>query len=370
MPQLVGDGETAAATEETHILAIYSCIIHEKWPSYNGRLGPCVTTTGGTTCLVVCLGCSGLLLVTMINIYFGTFQSLMLLCLFEWRPTAALGGWQRVHGPPMLRSSASSSSAGLEPSSAVSALFQRHKRGATSVNITNQSKKSYLLLNESVCPYKVFSEGQQDHKKSICFRTTDSDFRCDQRECIEYKSGRSLLANVLRNSSVLLQWQPPAPYPPDLRGFLINCSWNGTFTRFQCDSVQLGVNCRDYLLTNVHDNVRYRICLQTLFSNRTSMEECVDFSVEPVGMQDIVIAMTAVGGSICVMLVIICLLVAYITENLMHPAFMHPSTKRGPWYFHFCRCLWKDTSYLIDRNPRSAVSNDNDYKMGTTSLWS
>lgn len=27
--------------------------------------------------------------------------------------------------------------------------------------------------------------------------------------------------------------------------------------------------------------------------------------------------MTAVGGSICVMLVVICLLVAYITENLM-----------------------------------------------------
>ncbi|KAG9482318.1 hypothetical protein GDO78_011159 [Eleutherodactylus coqui] len=249
----------------------------------------------------------------MVNLYFGTFQSLLLLCLFEWRPMAALGVWQRVYGPP---SSGSSSS---------STLFQRHKRGAPSVNITRQGN---FLPNESICPYKVFSEGQESYKKSICFRTTDSDFRCDQRECIVYKSGRSLLANVLRNSSVLLQWQPQAL--TDLRGFLINCSWNGTFTRFQCDSVQLGVNCRDYLLTDVHDNVRYRICLQTLFANRTSTEECVDFSVEPVGMQDIVIAMTAVGGSICVMLVIICLLVAYITENLMHPAFMHPSTKRGP----------------------------------------
>ncbi|XP_040277517.1 fibronectin type III domain-containing protein 10 [Bufo bufo] len=265
----------------------------------------------------------------MINLYFGTFQSLLLLCLFEWRPMAALGGWQRVHGHRMLRSSGSSSS-GLGSSSSASTLSQHHKRGATSVNITRQSKQSNLLPDESICPYKVFSEGQEGYKKGICFRTMDSDFRCDQRECNLYKSGRSLLANVLRNSSVLLQWQPPAPYLADLKGFLINCSWNGTFTRFQCDSVQLGVNCRDYLLTDVHDNVRYRICLQTLFSNRTSMEECVDFSVEPVGMQDIVIAMTAVGGSICVMLVIICLLVAYITENLMHPAFMHPSTKRGP----------------------------------------
>ncbi|CAN2388196.1 Fibronectin type-III domain-containing transmembrane protein C1orf233 homolog [Pristimantis euphronides] len=261
----------------------------------------------------------------MINLYFGTFQSLLLLCLFEWRPMAVLGSWQRVHGPPMLRSNSSSS--GLGSSSAAPTLFQRHKRGAPSVNLTRQSN---LLLNDSICPYKVFSEGKENYKKSICFRTTDSDFRCDQRECILHKSGRSLLANVLRNSSVLLQWQPSALYLPDLKGFLINCSWNGTFTRFQCDTVQLGVNCRDYLLTDVHDNVRYRICLQTLFTNRTSVEECVDFSVEPVGMQDIVIAMTAVGGSICVMLVIICLLVAYITENLMHPAFMHPSTKRGP----------------------------------------
>lgn len=40
--------------------------------------------------------------------------------------------------------------------------------------------------------------------------------------------------------------------------------------------------------------------------------------------------MTAVGGSICVMLVVICLLVAYITENLMHPTFRRPSLRRQP----------------------------------------
>ncbi|KAE8592942.1 hypothetical protein XENTR_v10018920 [Xenopus tropicalis] len=183
--------------------------------------------------------------------------------------------------------------------------------------------------SDIICPYKVITEGPAK-SSNICFRTTDSSFHCAQSNCKVFRSDGSLLANVLSNSSVLLQWRPPQPQPLSLRGFLINCSWNGTFTRFQCDSVHLGTNCRDYLLTNVHDNVKYRICLKTLYTNRTSGEECVEFTVEPVGMQDIVIAMTAVGGSICVMLVIICLLVAYITENLMHPAFTHPSGKRGP----------------------------------------
>ncbi|XP_068098859.1 fibronectin type III domain-containing protein 10 [Hyperolius riggenbachi] len=262
----------------------------------------------------------------MIRFYSGTLQSLLLICLFYWSPVPVMGDWERIPG-------AREPSSSLEPSNAGSALvqryLQRYRRGTNTVNITRQPSHLSLLPNESVCPYKVFSEGRENYR-SLCFRTMASDFHCDQRNCHLYKSGRSLMANVLRNSSVLLQWQPPALSMANLKGFFINCSWNGTFTRFQCDSVQLGVNCRDYLLTNVHDNVKYRICLQTLFTNRTSREECVDFVVEPLGMQDIVIAMTAVGGSICVMLVIICLLVAYITENLMNPTFMHSSSKRGP----------------------------------------
>ncbi|XP_053545872.1 fibronectin type III domain-containing protein 10 [Bombina bombina] len=206
-------------------------------------------------------------------------------------------------------------------------LSQRLRRGSNVAKST-QYREHGARPYELMCPYKVISEGQVN-SRSICFRTTDSDFNCDQRNCKLFRSGRSLVANVLRNNSVLLQWQPPTLYINDLKGFYINCSWNGTFTRFQCDSVHLGISCRDYLLTNLHDNVKYTVCLQTLYRNRTSVEECVDFTVEPVGMQDIVIAMTAVGGSICVMLVIICLLVAYITENLMHPAFTHPSSKRG-----------------------------------------
>ncbi|EHB00401.1 hypothetical protein GW7_21670 [Heterocephalus glaber] len=56
--------------------------------------------------------------------------------------------------------------------------------------------------------------------------------------------------------------------------------------------------------------------------------ECVEFTAEPAAMREIVVAMTAVGGSICVMLVVICLLVAYITENLMNPAPRRPGLRR------------------------------------------
>ncbi|OCT72650.1 fibronectin type III domain-containing protein 10 [Xenopus laevis] len=229
---------------------------------------------------------------------------LLLLTLLHWGSGAAVrrqevAGGQAWRVPPAL---------------------QRYRRGLFIANTSDS------VAADITCPYKVMTEGKP---RNICFRTTDSSFRCDSSKCKVFRSDSgSLLANVLSNSSVLLQWRPPQAHT--LRGFLLNCSWNGTFTRFQCDNVHLGTNCRDYLLSNLHDNVNYRICLKTLYTNRTSGEECVEFTVEPVGMQDLVIAMTAVGGSICVMLVIICLLVAYITENLMHPAFTHPSAKRRP----------------------------------------
>lgn len=90
------------------------------------------------------------------------------------------------------------------------------------------------------------------------------------------------------------------------------------------------------LLPDVHDSVRYRLCLQQLPLRAEvavvppELAECVEFTAEPAAMQEIVVAMTAVGGSICVMLVVICLLVAYITENLMHPTFRRPSLRRQP----------------------------------------
>lgn len=89
----------------------------------------------------------------------------------------------------------------------------------------------------------------------------------------------------------------------------------------------------------MHDGVLYRLCLQPLplragpaapAPEPPEPAECVEFTAEPAGMQDIVVAMTAVGGSICVMLVVICLLVAYITENLMRPALARPGLRRHP----------------------------------------
>ncbi|XP_033012233.1 fibronectin type III domain-containing protein 10 [Lacerta agilis] len=220
------------------------------------------------------------------------------------------------------------------------------------------------------CPYKVLSEGPDGGGGAsgmqggrLCFRSRARGFQCAPRSCKAHRSpGRALLANVLLNGSVLLQWGwPPllaegedgdgegveAPASSAevglLRGFSLSCSWEGAYTRFQCDRVQLGAACRDYLLQDAHGSVRYRLCLQPLFSaaaaNGTDPDsaaapppprwppECVEFTVEPAGMREIVVAMTAVGGSICVMLVFICLLVAYLTENLTPPA--APAAKRG-----------------------------------------
>ncbi|KAB1268416.1 Fibronectin type III domain-containing protein 10 [Camelus dromedarius] len=135
-----------------------------------------------------------------------------------------------------------------------------------------------------------------------------------------------------------LQWRLAPAEARRVRAFALNCSWRGAYTRFPCERVLLGASCRDYLLPDVHDGVRYRLCLQPLplraeppvVPEPAAAAECVEFAAEPAGMREIVVAMTAVGGSICVMLVVICLLVAYITENLMHPAFGRPGLRRQP----------------------------------------
>ncbi|XP_074017926.1 fibronectin type III domain-containing protein 10 [Numenius arquata] len=171
------------------------------------------------------------------------------------------------------------------------------------------------------CPYKV-SGGEGAAGGRLCFRPPARGFQCAARACRAHRSpGGALVANVLANGSVLLQWGPPRP-AAGLRGFALNCSWDGTYTRFPCDSVELGAACRDYLLPEAHGSVRYRLCLQPRYAppRPAPPAQCVEFRLEPAAMRDIVVAMTAVGGSICVMLVFICLLVAYITENLMSPA--------------------------------------------------
>lgn len=264
------------------------------------------------------------------------------------------------------------------------------KRPSFTVSQEGQGADSGATL---VCAYRVLETAERD---KLCFRATQLSFECQSRACQEVRSpGGQLVANVLTNGSVLIQWgqkrgpkreqaqdrprggrvQGPAveqggvltapgtevtsdrgqTSPGEMSespgkknsptatvragprgrvqqgGFRLSCWWNGSYTQFECAGVLLGASCRDYLLNELHENVPYRICLRPLLRQPLSgggdhgdnPGECVEFTVSPSGMQDIVIAMTTVGGAICVMLVIICLLVAYITENIMSPATQH-----------------------------------------------
>lgn len=188
------------------------------------------------------------------------------------------------------------------------------------------------------CPFKLLPEdAEAGGAGRLCFRTPTRGFRCEEPGCQAHTSAGSMLrASVLRNRSVLVQWRLPPGRARRPRSFVLECSWRGAYTRFPCERVLLGTSCRDYLIPEVHEGVRYHLCLQPLsvHGERAPADlppaDCVEFVAEPGGMRDIVVAMTAVGGSICVMLVVICLLVAYITENLMHPSFGRPGLRRQP----------------------------------------
>ncbi|XP_051979628.1 fibronectin type III domain-containing protein 10 [Xyrauchen texanus] len=187
-----------------------------------------------------------------------------------------------------------------------------------------------------LCAYRTMDTGDPGR---LCFRYTQPDFRCPVASCRQVRSPDGLLmANILSNGSVFIQWtvsdsragpmpteapQGPTAPPdsPSVGGFRLSCWWNGSYSQFECAGVHLGSSCRDYLLNELHTNVPYRLCVRPYALERA--EACVEFSLTPGGMQDIVIAMTTVGGAICVMLVIICLLVAYITENVMNPTTQH-----------------------------------------------
>ncbi|XP_066527057.1 uncharacterized protein fndc10 [Hoplias malabaricus] len=261
------------------------------------------------------------------------------------------------------------------------------RKKATSKRATryrSTTDRAAIEFDKPLCAYRVLEEGEEGQ---LCFRLTQMDFTCPRATCLQVRSpGGQLVANMLSNGSVLLQWAyssqsrtiipgntgvpsetpeltvtPPAggateALPASQKsqkqgqqegGFKMSCWWNGSYTQFECSSVILASSCRDFLLTELHENVPYRICLQPLWAiwdkgktgklhghkPKTKVEVwdgsgCVEFIVSPSGMQDIVIAMTTVGGAICVMLVIICLLVAYITENIMSPAVQHTLTAR------------------------------------------
>ncbi|XP_068172356.1 fibronectin type III domain-containing protein 10 [Antennarius striatus] len=212
-----------------------------------------------------------------------------------------------------------------------------------------------------LCAYRVVQKGMDGE---LCFRNTLTTYQCQQEDCRMVVSAGNLHANILINGSVLLQWSHEDNFTlneqdvkvedslsgqewsgepgtnltredrlgsnllsgvrlPRRGGYELSCWWNGSYTQFECAGVHLGSTCRDFLLTELHENIPYRICLHPLARldqvKRADQWNCVNFTLPPSGMQDIVIAMTAVGGAICVMLVIICLLVAYITENIMSP---------------------------------------------------
>ncbi|XP_034542221.1 fibronectin type III domain-containing protein 10 [Notolabrus celidotus] len=222
-----------------------------------------------------------------------------------------------------------------------------------------------------LCAYRVIEGGIGGQ---LCFRNTLSSYKCHKADCRTVVSLGNLVANILINGSVLLQWTHGAESAmtgqdvktkgtaagqkssgnagKDLTregtvrsssvfsgrrhrqgGYELSCWWNGSYTQFECAGVHLGLGCRDFLLTELHENIPYRFCLRSFAHSdpvlrAAHLQDCVEFTLPPSGMQDIVIAMTTVGGAICVMLVIICLLVAYITENIMSPTTQHTYSYR------------------------------------------
>ncbi|XP_072308372.1 fibronectin type III domain-containing protein 10 [Eucyclogobius newberryi] len=225
----------------------------------------------------------------------------------------------------------------------------------------SQRFQSWRLENgvSPLCAYRVVEGGIGGQ---LCFRPTLPDFKCQEGQCRTVVSSGNLVANILINGSVLLQWtQESTLNGQSIRtngqsiskdhgtnvtssgtvvsgrrhrrgGFELSCWWNGSYTQFECTGVQLAHGCSDYLLMELHENIPYRFCLRSLDRTRTQARDCVEFTLPPSGMQDIVIAMTTVGGAICVMLVIICLLVAYITENIMSPT----TTRTCSYRTHSC----------------------------------
>ncbi|XP_042360583.1 fibronectin type III domain-containing protein 10 [Plectropomus leopardus] len=219
-----------------------------------------------------------------------------------------------------------------------------------------------------LCAYRVIEGGIGGQ---LCFRQTLFEYKCHQGDCRTVVTLGNLVANILMNGSVLLQWTHEGESTMTGRdvkakeagqksggdlganptreeslrsstvlsgrrhrrgGYELSCWWNGSYTQFECAGVHLGSGCRDFLLTELHENIPYRICLRSLArsdpAQKADHRDCVEFTLPPSGMQDIVIAMTTVGGAICVMLVIICLLVAYITENIMSPTTQHTYSYR------------------------------------------
>ncbi|XP_020497984.1 uncharacterized protein fndc10 [Labrus bergylta] len=262
-----------------------------------------------------------------------------------------------------------------ELTSQVNSFSFNTSRGNVTTVVSKRSGRRPSQIPEEgespLCAYRVIEGGIGGQ---LCFRNTLSGYKCHKADCRTVVSLGNLVANILINGSVLLQWthgsestitgqdiktketaagqKSSENLGTDLTregtirlssvfsgrrhkrgGYELSCWWNGSYTQFECAGVHLGSGCRDFLLTELHENIPYRICLRSLAHSdpvliADQQRDCVEFTLPPSGMQDIVIAMTTVGGAICVMLVIICLLVAYITENIMSPTTQHTYSYR------------------------------------------
>ncbi|XP_077428388.1 fibronectin type III domain-containing protein 10 [Vanacampus margaritifer] len=273
----------------------------------------------------------------------------------------------RTHGSSSSSSSSSSATpsevTGREDSGMQRRWLKHHGNGSQESGPWQKASRLNASAVESVkwsppasplCAYQVTEGGIGG---PLCFRHMLVGYKCHKGDCRWSVSSGSLVANILINGSVLLQWSqgrevtggqesPGRTGDPGTSsssrektnsvfsgrrhrrgGYEMSCWWNGSYTQFECPGVHLGSGCRDFLLSELHENIPYRICLHSP-AQRTDHKDCVEFILPPSGMQDIVIAMTTVGGAICVMLVIICLLVAYITENIMTPATQHTYSYR------------------------------------------
>lgn len=277
--------------------------------------------------------------------------SALLLCALQQR--AASG-----HSSPASSTPAPSSEDVGTPRSRLS----ESSRSRTPLKAEEATNNSTVIDGSSaagaspLCAYRVVEGGVGGR---LCFRNTLYDYKCSQGDCWTELSTDNLVANILLNGSVLLQWRQDEDNTTAAagssgagpgtnvtkrgdgaggqgrrrRGYELSCWWNGSYTQFECAGALLGPGCRDFLLTELHHRIPYRVCLRPLARSSTPQEvdrqSCVEFTLSPSGMQDIVIAMTTVGGAICVMLVIICLLVAYITENIMSPTTQHTHSHRA-----------------------------------------
>lgn len=245
-------------------------------------------------------------------------------------------------------------------------------RGNTTTVISERAGRASWGSEKGVSPLCAYRMIEGGIGGQLCFRQTLFGYKCHKGDCRTVVSLGNLVANILINGSVLLQWTHEGESTMtgglDVKtavgqmsggdsgtnftreetlkshtvfgvgrrhrrgGYELSCWWNGSYTQFECAGVHLGSGCRDFLLTDLHENIPYRICLRSLVrsdpAQRADQRDCVEFTLPPSGMQDIVIAMTTVGGAICVMLVIICLLVAYITENIMSPTTQHSYSYR------------------------------------------